>query len=88
MKVGGTDESGTYLRLALGLVQSPGAHLELLEEGALVLGEGGEAGEQELDHVCEAVLGRLPQQLAQPRLKADPRRKFTNSELLPYFVSD
>ena len=82
MKVGGTDESGTYLRLALGLVQSPGAHLELLEEGALVLGEGGEAGEQELDHVCEAVLGRLPQQLAQPRLKTDPRKR------IEYFETD
>ncbi len=49
-----------YLGFPLGLVQAAGAHLQLLEERPLVLREGGQAGEEQLHHVGEAVLGRLP----------------------------
>ena len=65
-----------HLYFSFGLVQTAGAHLELLEERLLVLCEGGQAGEEELHHVCEAVLGRLAQQLAQPRLKTDPDQRW------------
>ena len=47
-------------------------HLELLEQRERLLGERRQSREEQLDEVGQRVLGRLPQQLAEPRLEADP----------------